>query len=230
MLEQLKQEVLEANLGLPKYRLVTFTWGNVSAIDRKSGLVVIKPSGVEYEKLTINDLVVVDLDGNVVEGNLKPSSDTKTHIVLYKNFKDIGSIVHTHSTWATTWAQAKLDLPACGTTHADTFYGSVPCTRSLTQDEVQDDYELKTGQVIVETFQEREINPIEVPSVLVGSHGPFSWGENARKALENAVILEETCKMAFATLVLNPKTSSIEQYLLDKHYLRKHGENAYYGQ
>lgn len=230
MLESLKKEVLEANLGLPKHQLVTFTWGNVSGIDRDLGLVVIKPSGIEYDQLTINDLVVVDLDGNVVEGNLKPSSDTKTHLVLYKNFEDIGGVVHTHSSWATSWSQATRDLPPLGTTHADTFYGPVPCTRSLTAEEINRDYELETGNVIVETFKERGINPNEVPSVLVYSHGPFAWGKNALKALENSVVLEEACKMALNTLSINREISDIDQSLLDKHYLRKHGKKAYYGQ
>ena len=230
MLEQLKEEVLQANLGLPKYGLVTFTWGNVSGIDRESGLVVIKPSGVEYDKLTVDNLVVVDLDGNVVEGDLKPSSDTKTHLVLYKKFKDIGGVVHTHSTWATSWSQATLDLPALGTTHADTFYGDVPCTRNLTEEEINSDYELETGNVIVETFTERQIDPNAVPAVLVYSHGPFAWGKSPAHALENAVILEETCKMAYNTINLNANIPAIDQHLLDKHYLRKHGKNAYYGQ
>lgn len=230
MLEKLKEEVLEANLGLPKYGLVTFTWGNVSGIDRESGLVVIKPSGVEYDELTVNDLVVVDLNGKIVEGELKPSSDTKTHLVLYKNFKNIGGVVHTHSTWATSWSQARIDLPALGTTHADTFYGSVPCTRNLTKEEINKDYELETGNVIIETFTKRNIDPNAVPATLVYNHGPFSWGVNATKALENAVVLEETCNMAYKSLTLNANISSIDQHLLDKHYLRKHGENAYYGQ
>ncbi|MEN1969875.1 L-ribulose-5-phosphate 4-epimerase [Lentibacillus sp. N15] len=230
MLEKLKKEVLEANLGLPNYGLVTFTWGNVSGIDRVSGLVVIKPSGVEYDKLTIDSLVVVDLNGNIVEGDLKPSSDTKTHLILYKNFKDIGGVVHTHSTWATIWSQATMDLPPLGTTHADTFYGSVPCTRNLTAEEINRDYELETGNVIVETFKERDIDPNIVPSALVHSHGPFVWGVNAGEALENAVVLEETCKMAYNTLTLNANISTIDQQLLDKHYLRKHGRYAYYGQ
>ncbi|NMD69312.1 L-ribulose-5-phosphate 4-epimerase [Bacillus sp. DNRA2] len=230
MLEKLKQEVLEANLGLPKYDLVTFTWGNVSGIDRESGLVVIKPSGIEYSKLKVEDLVVVDLDGNVVEGSLKPSSDTSTHLVLYKNFPDIGGVVHTHSTWATIWSQATKDLPALGTTQADTFYGSVPCTRSLTEAEIKGDYELETGNVIVETFNQRGINPNEVPAVLVYSHGPFAWGKNAEDALHNAVILEEVCKMAHHTISLNSSIPSMDQNLLDKHYLRKHGAFAYYGQ
>ncbi len=180
MLQKLKEQVLEANLGLPKHNLVTFTWGNVSGIDRDSGLVVIKPSGIEYSKLKVEDLVVVDLEGNVVEGKLRPSSDTSTHLVLYKNFKDIGGIVHTHSTWATIWSQATRDLPALGTTQADTFYGSVPCTRRLTEEEINGDYELETGNVIVETFKQRGINPNEIPSVLVYSHGPFAWGKMQR--------------------------------------------------
>ncbi|MCF3944834.1 L-ribulose-5-phosphate 4-epimerase [Oceanobacillus alkalisoli] len=230
MLEQLKQEVLEANLGLPKHGLVTFTWGNVSGIDREQGLVVIKPSGIEYNKLTVNDLVVVDLDGNVVEGDLNPSSDTKTHLVLYKNFTDIGGVVHTHSSWATSWSQATRDLPALGTTHADTFYGTVPCTRNLTKDEIESDYELETGNVIVETFNKRNIDPNAVPASLVYGHGPFAWGGNAQKALENAVVLEEVCKMAFYTYQLNSEIANLDQHLLDKHYLRKHGANAYYGQ
>ncbi|WP_147534325.1 L-ribulose-5-phosphate 4-epimerase [Bacillus marasmi] len=230
MLEKLKQQVLEANLGLPKHDLVTFTWGNVSGIDRESGLVVIKPSGVEYPKLKAEDLVVVDLDGNVVEGKLKPSSDTATHLVLYKNFKDIGGVVHTHSTWATVWSQATKDLPALGTTQADTFYGSVPCTRSLTEEEIKGDYELETGNVIIETFNKRGINPNEVPAVLVYSHGPFAWGKNPEDALHNAVILEEVCKMGYHTLNLSPSIPSMDQNLLDKHYLRKHGAFAYYGQ
>ncbi|MEC1375919.1 L-ribulose-5-phosphate 4-epimerase [Heyndrickxia oleronia] len=230
MLEKLKAEVLEANLSLPKYNLVTFTWGNVSGIDRDSGLVVIKPSGVEYEKLKLEDLVVVDLEGNIVEGQLRPSSDTKTHLVLYKHFSDIGGIVHTHSTWATIWSQAKKDLPALGTTHADTFYGTVPCTRNLRKDEIESDYELETGNLIVETFKERNIDPNAVPASLVDSHGPFTWGKSPRKALENAVVLEEVCKLASNTFQLNMDISSIDQNLLDKHYLRKHGKDAYYGQ
>ncbi|MFD1064927.1 L-ribulose-5-phosphate 4-epimerase [Oceanobacillus locisalsi] len=230
MLERLKEEVLEANLGLPKHNLVTFTWGNVSGYDPETGYVVIKPSGVEYEKLALNDLVVLDLDGNIIEGDLRPSSDTNTHLILYKEFPEIGGIVHTHSTWATSWSQAKKDLPAFGTTHADTFYSKVPCTRNLTAEEVERDYELETGNVIVETFKEKNINPLEVPATLVHSHGPFAWAKTPMKALENAVVLEETCRMAFNTLMLDKNTGEIEQYLLDKHYLRKHGEQAYYGQ
>jgi len=230
MLEQLKEEVLKANLDLPKHKLVTFTWGNVSGIDRASGLVVIKPSGVKYENMRIGDLVVVDLDGNVVEGNLKPSSDTRTHLTLYKNFQDLGGVVHTHSTWATIWSQAAKDLPSLGTTQADYFYGAVPSTRRMTQEEIARDYELETGNVIVETFQKRNINPNEVPSVLVYSHGPFSWGKSADDAVHNAVVLEEVCKMAYYTLDLTPKMPALDQNLLNKHYLRKHGANSYYGQ
>jgi L-ribulose-5-phosphate 4-epimerase len=230
MLEQLKEQVLKANLGLPKHRLVTFTWGNVSAIDREAGLIVIKPSGVAYEDLKAEDLVVVDLDGNVVEGSYKPSSDTSTHLVLYKKFPDIGGVVHTHSTWATIWSQAGLDVPSLGTTQADTFYGTVPCTRNMTRKEIRGDYELETGNVIVETFDKRDIDPNQVPAVLVNSHGPFTWGKSADDALHNSVILEEVCKMTYYTLKLNQDTPYIDQNLLDKHYFRKHGKNAYYGQ
>lgn len=230
MLEKLKQEVFEANLALPKYNLVTLTWGNVSGIDRESGLVVIKPSGVEYEKLRLEDLVVVDLEGNVVEGRLKPSSDTKTHLALYRAFPDIGAVVHTHSTWATIWAQSTRDLPAFGTTHADVFYGTIPCTRNLTPEEIETDYELETGNVIVETFKKRNIDPNAVPAVLVNGHGPFVWGTDAKNAVENSVVLEEVAKMAANTVFLNKNAGPLEQHLLDKHYYRKHGANAYYGQ
>ncbi|GAA4714821.1 L-ribulose-5-phosphate 4-epimerase [Brevibacillus fulvus] len=230
MLERLKEQVWEANLGLPRHQLVTFTWGNVSGIDRQAGLVVIKPSGVEYEKLRADDLVVVDLDGKVVEGRLKPSSDTRTHLVLYKAFPQIGAIVHTHSPWATVWSQAALEMPALGTTHADTFYGGVPCTRPLTEDEIKGDYERETGNVIVETFRQRGLDPQQIPSVLVASHGPFAWGETPMAALEHAVVLEEVCKMAYHTLNLNQNAPLLDQNLLDKHYLRKHGTDAYYGQ
>ncbi|GGH85913.1 L-ribulose-5-phosphate 4-epimerase [Pullulanibacillus pueri] len=228
MLEALKEEVLEANLALPKYGLVTFTWGNVSGIDRESGCVVIKPSGVPYEELKIQDLVVVDLEGRTVEGELNPSSDTPTHLVLYRAFPDIGGIVHTHSSWATSWAQASRPIPALGTTQADYFYGSIPCTRPMSAQEIKGDYELETGNVIVETF--REMNPQQVPGVLVNSHGPFAWGENADNAVHNAVVLEEVAKMAYRTVTLNPSIMPMDQHLLDKHFLRKHGENAYYGQ
>lgn len=230
MLEQLKAEVLEANLSLPKYRLVTFTWGNVSGIDRETGYVVIKPSGVEYDEMTAEDLVVVDLDGTVVEGDLRPSSDTPTHLALYRAFPDIGGIVHTHSPWATSWAQAGLPLPALGTTHADYFYGEIPCTRELTEREVETNYELETGRVIVETYQKNGLDPTAMPGVLVKNHAPFCWGEDAQQAVHHAVVLEEAAKMAFITYQLNPDARPISQYLLDKHYLRKHGANAYYGQ
>ncbi len=230
MLEQLKAEVLEANLSLPKYRLVTFTWGNVSGIDRETGYVVIKPSGVEYDEMTAEDLVVVDLDGTVVEGDLRPSSDTPTHLALYRAFPDIGGIVHTHSPWATSWAQAGLPLPALGTTHADYFYGEIPCTRELTEGEVETNYELETGRVIVETYQKNGLDPTAMPGVLVKNHAPFCWGEDAQQAVHHAVVLEEAAKMAFNTYQLNPDARPISQYLLDKHYLRKHGANAYYGQ
>ncbi|REE55328.1 L-ribulose 5-phosphate 4-epimerase [Paenibacillus taihuensis] len=228
MLERLKQEVLEANLDLPKYNLVTFTWGNVSGIDRERGLVVIKPSGVPYEKLKLEDLVVVDLAGNKVEGELKPSSDTPTHLVLYRAFAHIGGIVHTHSPWATSWAQASRPIPALGTTHADYFYGEIPVTRQMTREEIENGYELETGNVIVETFKDRD--PSQVPSVLVNSHAPFNWGKDPHEAVHNAVVLEEVAKMALHTYALNPGIGSMDQALLDKHFLRKHGASAYYGQ
>jgi L-ribulose-5-phosphate 4-epimerase len=228
MLKKLKEQVLEANLKLPKYGLVKLTWGNVSGIDREQNLVVIKPSGVNYGQMTVNDLVVVDLQGNVVEGKMRPSSDTPTHLVLYKEFLQLGGIVHTHSVWATIWAQAGLTLPAFGTTHADHFYGEVPCTRLLSQQEINDDYEVATGRVIVETLQ--GYDPEAVPGVLVCGHGPFSWGKDPGAAVDNALVLEEICKMAYYTLQLNTGAEHIPQYLLDKHYLRKHGANAYYGQ
>ncbi len=231
MLEQLKEEVLQANLELPKYGLVTFTWGNVSAIDREKGVIVIKPSGVEYDVMTADDMVVVDLQsGKVVEGDKKPSSDTPTHLKLYREFTDIGGIVHTHSRHATTWAQAHRDLPALGTTHADYFYGSIPCTRLMTDEEINGEYELDTGTVVVETFKERNIDPNDVPAVLVASHGPFAWGKDAHTAVHNSVVLEEIAYMNLFALQLNPNLSSMQQVLLDKHYLRKHGKNAYYGQ
>ncbi|ALF10578.1 L-ribulose-5-phosphate 4-epimerase [Parageobacillus thermoglucosidasius] len=228
MLEELKQVVLEANLQLPKYRLVTFTWGNVSGIDREKGLVVIKPSGVEYGKLTRDDMVVVDLEGNVVEGYLKPSSDTPTHLLLYKEFPQIGGVVHTHSPWATVWAQAGKGIPALGTTHADYFYGEIPCTRKMTDAEIQGAYEEETGKVIVETF--RLLDPMQKPGVLVYGHGPFAWGKNPYDAVHNAVVLEEVAKLAARTYYLNPSVEPIDQSLLDRHYFRKHGANAYYGQ
>ena len=230
MLEELRRQVWAANRDLPRRGLVTLTWGNVSGIDRASGLVVIKPSGVEYDELTPENLVVVDLDGHVAEGTLRPSSDTATHLELYKAFPAVGGIVHTHSTHATAWAQARRDLPCYGTTHADTFYGPVPCTRQLTPAEVQNEYEKHTGTVIVETFRERGIDAAAVPGVLCACHGPFTWGGDAAKAVENAVILEEVARMALLTRQVDPAAVSAPQYLLDKHYHRKHGPGAYYGQ
>jgi L-ribulose-5-phosphate 4-epimerase len=227
MLETLKQQVFEANLNLVKHGLVILTWGNVSGIDRQSGLVVIKPSGVSYEVMKPEDMIVVDLDGKTVEGRLNPSSDTPTHLLLYKEFAEIGGIVHTHSEWATSWAQAGLGIPAIGTTHADYFYGEIPCTRKLTETEVKGDYELETGKVIVERF--KNLDPLQVPAVLVNNHGPFCWGSDAVKAVENSVVLEEVAKIAFRSFNLN-KNVSMDSYLLNKHYLRKHGKNAYYGQ
>ncbi|MBH2917737.1 L-ribulose-5-phosphate 4-epimerase [Serratia marcescens] len=231
MLTQLKQQVLEANLDLPRHKLVTFPWGNVSAVDRERGLVVIKPSGVEYEHMTAEDMVVVDLaSGRTVEGAKKPSSDTATHLTLYREFADIGGIVHTHSRHATIWAQAGLDIPAWGTTHADYFYGAIPCTRLMTQDEIEHDYELETGKVIIETFRRRDINPNAIPAVLVNAHGPFAWGKDAHNAVHNAVVLEEIAYMGIFSRQLTPGIHSMQRELLDKHYLRKHGQNAYYGQ
>lgn len=217
-------------MDLPKHGLVTFTWGNVSGIDRESGLVVIKPSGVPYEELQPEQMVVVDLEGQVVEGSYKPSSDTATHVLLYKEFPNIGGIVHTHSPWATSFAQAGRALPALGTTHGDYFYGEVPCTRPMTEAEIKGAYELETGRVIVETFVSRGIDPMQVPSVLVNSHAPFCWGKDAHNAVHNAVVLEECAKMAVHTFALNPQIGAMDQHLLDRHYLRKHGANAYYGQ
>ncbi|MEK4512254.1 L-ribulose-5-phosphate 4-epimerase [Paenibacillus sp. FSL K6-2524] len=228
MLEALKQQVLEANLELPKYGLVTFTWGNVSGIDRESGLFVIKPSGVPYEDLRAEQMVVVDLEGNVVEGDLRPSSDTPTHMVLYKSFPDIGGVVHTHSPWGTSWAQAGRALPAYGTTHADYFYEEIPVTRPMTKEEINGAYELETGNVIVERFA--DIDPNQVPGVLVHAHAPFVWGKDAHNAVHNAVVLEEVAKIAARMLQLNPDTAPMDQTLLDRHFLRKHGANAYYGQ
>lgn len=231
MLAHLKQQVFEANLDLPKYGLVTFTWGNVSGIDRKNNLIVIKPSGVSYDTMTINDMVVVDLvTGKVVEGNKKPSSDTPTHLELYRQFPTIGGIVHTHSRHATAWAQAGMDLNALGTTHADYFYGAIPCTRKMTEQEINGEYELETGKVIVETFQNRNIEAKDIPAVLVHSHGPFAWGTDPHNAVHNAVVLEEIACMNLFTHQLNSNINSMQQVLLDKHYLRKHGKNAYYGQ
>ncbi|MCK5279884.1 MAG: L-ribulose-5-phosphate 4-epimerase [Cyclobacteriaceae bacterium] len=227
MLKKLKKKVCRANLELVKHGLVIFTWGNVSAIDREKGLVVIKPSGVSYNNMKPEDMVVVDLEENVVEGNYKPSSDAATHIILYKNFPDIGGVVHTHSEWATIWAQAGQPMPALGTTHADYFYGDIPCTRKLTNSEINSAYEEETGNVIVETFH--NLDPNTIPGVLVNNHGPFSWGSDAQDAIQNAVVMEAVAKMTYFTLKIK-KVSSIDQALLDKHYLRKHGKDAYYGQ
>lgn len=232
MLEALKQQVYEANMLLPQYGLVVFTWGNVSGIDREKGLFVIKPSGVPYEKLRAEDMVVVDLEGKKVEGALNPSSDTPTHAELYRRFADVGGIVHTHSRWATIWAQAGREIPAYGTTHADYFHGPVPCTRPLTEEEVNRAYELETGRVIASHFEDNGIVPAHVPGVLVNSHGPFSWGKDAKKAVENAAVLEEVAMMAWHTEAL-PQTAPrgpMQAYVLEKHFMRKHGPNAYYGQ
>ncbi|WNI77173.1 L-ribulose-5-phosphate 4-epimerase [Enterobacter ludwigii] len=231
MLEQLKAEVLAANLALPAHQLVTFTWGNVSAVDRERGLMVIKPSGVEYDVMSAEDMVVVDIaTGQVVEGVKKPSSDTPTHLALYRRYPEIGGIVHTHSRHATVWAQAGQDLPAWGTTHADYFYGAIPCTRLMTPAEIADEYEYQTGEVIIKTFEERDVNPMQIPAVLVHSHGPFTWGKNAADAVHNAVVLEECAFMGLFSRQLAPQLPTMQQELLDKHYLRKHGANAYYGQ
>ena len=230
MLEALKEAVLQANLRLPAHQLVSFTWGNVSGVDRERGLVVIKPSGVPYETMTAADMVVVDLDGRVVEGKWKPSSDTPTHLALYRAFPCAGGVVHTHSRWATTFAQAGMDIPAIGTTHADYFYGAIPCTRPLTDAEIERDYEAETGHVIVETFRSRDRDPAAVPGVLVRSHGPFAWGADPAEAVHNAVVLEDVAFMAWHALLLNPAHREMQQSLLDLHYHRKHGPDAYYGQ
>lgn len=228
MLEALKEEVLRANLLLPAHNLVTFTWGNVSGFDRETGLFVIKASGVPYEGMTVDDMVVCDLDCKVVEGTRKPSSDTPTHAVLYRAFPECGGIVHTHSRWATTFAQAGMAVPALGTTHADTFYGDIPCTRPLTDAEINGAYEAETGNVIAETFSGQ--NPMEIPAVLVYSHGPFAWGKNAEEAVHNAVVLEEVAFMDWHAMLINPDIAPMQKTLIDRHYLRKHGKNAYYGQ
>jgi L-ribulose-5-phosphate 4-epimerase len=228
MLEELKKEVFDANIALVKHGLVLFTWGNVSGLDRKLGLMVIKPSGVDYDNMKVEDMVVVSLEtGKVVEGEMKPSSDTPTHLVLYRNFPTVNAIVHTHSTCATAWAQSGMHIPALGTTHADHFYGAIPCTPSLTKEEVNGQYEVETGNVIVKTFE--HLDPESIPGVLVSGHGPFAWGGTPTKAVYNAVVLEEVAKMALHTFSLG-YTKPIDQFLLDKHYLRKHGKNAYYGQ
>ena len=228
MLEELKQKVFEANMQLPKYGLVTFTWGNVSGIDRESGLVVIKPSGVAYETMSAEDMVVVDLDGKVVEGKYRPSSDTPTHVELYKAFPKVGGIVHTHSSWATSWAQAGRSIPCYGTTHADYMYGEIPCVRNLTQEEIDEGYEKNTGTVIISYFQDRDYEA--VPCVLCKNHGPFAWGKDPAEAVHNAVVLEEVAKMAARCELINPHLEPAPQRLMDKHYYRKHGANAYYGQ
>ena len=228
MLEDLKKEVCAANLSLVEHKVVIFTWGNVSAIDKESGLIVIKPSGVEYSKMKPEDMVVVDIDGNIVEGKMKPSTDLPTHLELYKAFQDIGGVVHTHSINATAWAQAGRGIPFYGTTHADYFHGAVPCTRALTDSEISGEYEKNTGLVIVETIGEEP--PLTLPGALVKSHGVFSWGKNAGNAVHNAVVIEAVAEMAFKTELINPNVSSPSEKLLNKHYLRKHGKNAYYGQ
>jgi L-ribulose-5-phosphate 4-epimerase len=229
MLENIKQETLKANLDLVAHGLVLFTWGNVSIYDEETGLVVIKPSGVDYATMTDEDMVVVDLSGNVVEGRYNPSSDTPTHIELYKAFKGIRSVVHTHSKWATSWAQARRGIPALGTTHADNFFGEIPCTRAMTDEEIRGEYEKNTGLVIIQTFKDRGIDPLEVGAVLVANHGPFSWGTSGGKAVENAAVMEYVAEMAYVTKQLDPD-AAILQTLLEKHFLRKHGKNAYYGQ
>ncbi|MGI6333900.1 MAG: L-ribulose-5-phosphate 4-epimerase [Saccharofermentanales bacterium] len=229
-MENLTVRTLRANLDLPAHRLVVFTWGNVSAVDREKGLIYIKPSGVPYDHLEPRHIVTCDLDGKVVGGTYRPSSDTLTHLELYHHFPNIGGIVHTHSRWATIWAQACLDLPALGTTHADYFYGDIPCTRHLTDEEINGNYEKETGRVIVETFRNRNLDPDAVSGVLVAGHGPFVWGAGPEDAVQNAVVLEECAMMAYHTRLLSPGRMSLDQDLLDRHYQRKHGKNAYYGQ
>lgn len=227
-MQQLKQQVFEANMDLPRYGLVTFTWGNVSAIDRQRGLVVIKPSGIAYESMTVDDMSVVDLQGHVVEGRWRPSSDTDTHLALYRRYPDLGGVVHTHSTHATAWAQAGLAIPALGTTHADYFFGDIPCTRALSAQEVDEAYELNTGQVIIETLG--EANPLHTPGIVVYQHGPFAWGKDAHEAVHNAVVMEEVARMAWIARGINPQLQPIDSWLMNKHFQRKHGPNAYYGQ
>ena len=227
-MQSLKQQVFDANMALPHYGLVTFTWGNVSAIDRERGIVIIKPSGVPYDTMKADDMVVVDLQGNIVEGNYRPSSDTPTHLELYRRYPHLDGIVHTHSTHATAWAQAGLSIPALGTTHADYFFGDIPCTRALTIDEVAGDYELNTGKVIVETLG--DTNPMHTPGIVVYQHGPFAWGKDALDAVHNAVVMEEVAKMAWIACGINPRLRPIDHYLMNKHFSRKHGPNAYYGQ
>ena len=227
-MQQLKQQVFEANMDLPRYGLVTFTWGNVSAIDRQRGLVVIKPSGIAYESMTVDDMSVVDLQGHVVEGRWRPSSDTATHLALYRRYPDLGGVVHTHSTHATAWAQAGLAIPALGTTHADYFFGDIPCTRALSAQEVDEAYELNTGQVIIETLG--EANPLHTPGIVVYQHGPFAWGKDAHEAVHNAVVMEEVARMAWIARGMNLQLQPIDSWLMNKHFQRKHGPNAYYGQ
>ena len=227
-MQQLKQQVFEANMDLPRYGLVTFTWGNVSAIDRQRGLVVIKPSGIAYESMTVDDMSVVDLQGHVVEGRWRPSSDTATHLALYRRYPDLGGVVHTHSTHATAWAQAGLAIPALGTTHADYFFGDIPCTRALSAQEVDEAYELNTGQVIIETLG--EANPLHTPGIVVYQHGPFAWRKDAHEAVHNAVVMEEVARMAWIARGINPQLQPIDSWLMNKHFQRKHGPNAYYGQ
>ena len=227
-MQQVKQQVFEANMDLPRYGLVTFTWGNVSAIDRQRGLVVIKPSGIAYESMTVDDMSVVDLQGHVVEGRWRPSSDTATHLALYRRYPDLGGVVHTHSTHATAWAQAGLAIPALGTTHADYFFGDIPCTRALSAQEVDEAYELNTGQVIIETLG--EANPLHTPGIVVYQHGPFAWGKDAHEAVHNAVVMEEVARMAWIARGINPQLQPIDSWLMNKHFQRKHGPNAYYGQ
>lgn len=230
MLEELKEKVLQANLQLVENKLVLFTWGNVSQIDRETGLIVIKPSGVEYEGMKASDMVVVDLNGKVVEGDLRPSSDTPTHIEFYKAFPDVGGVTHTHSTFATAWAQAGRSIPFYGTTHADYFYGDIPCARSLTREEIEGEYEKNTGLAIIEKFRNSSLKPLEVPGVLIKSHGVFAFGKDAAASVYNATVIEEVAKMAFITESVNPHAERADQFMMDKHYLRKHGKNAYYGQ
>ena len=230
MLEELKKEVYEANMMLPKYGLVTFTWGNVSGIDREKGLFVIKPSGVDYDKLSPEDMVVMDLQGNRVEGTLNPSSDTPTHLILYQRFPNIGGVVHTHSPWATSWAQAGRGIPCYGTTHADYLYGEIPCVRNLTKAEIADAYEKTTGVLIADEFEQKGLDYEAVPAVLCKNHGPFAWGKDANEAVHHAVVLEEVAKMAARCELINPKNQPAPQELQDKHYYRKHGKDAYYGQ
>lgn len=231
VIQEMKERVFKANLDLPNQGLIKLTWGNVSEINRDLGVIVIKPSGVSYDTMRVEEMVVTDLDGNLLDKmSLNPSSDLPTHVVLYKEFSKVGAIVHTHSTSAVKWAQARRDIPAYGTTHADTFYGPVPCTRQLTQAEIEAQYEIETGNVIVETFKERVIDPLACPAVIVYGHGPFTWGESIDKAVQNSIVLEEVADMALGTELLNPNIDPIDTYLLDKHYYRKHGEHAYYGQ